>query len=419
VLVRPGEGVFQSDRVVLTWPDNLIQNEWLQVTVLANGTTGLAVPSVFYFGNAIGETGDSDLNARVDANDILQTRNNPHPFFNPADIYCPYDFNRDQRVDAYDLLIVRNNQTTYFNQLNLISITPPVIQAVLVTEIDNTSLDAVEIQNLLEDPADTTGWVVAANNALNGVTGVHSPWYLPSQIAAGQVLYRGDDAGDPAHYWGEDIIWTTRGKGWVMILNAQGHVADFVAWGYSEAEIASLVVDIPGSFQDVAVGSAWSGATVSTHTDEDETLKRGGAQDHDNLSDWSWSKPGSLGTQNSGLTYPFPGGGKSGIEPASVFAFTAGNEETPAGWAAYSVVPTADVQPGESTAGSNRVFKGDQRVDAHDAVFASAARAESAGQPNQPASLQWIHEFDLPDRPADSPKAPSRAQQAVDKLLSG
>jgi hypothetical protein len=122
VTVRPGEGVDNS-RITLIWPDNAIENTWLQVTVLANDNTGLLYyPDVFYFGNAIAETGDSPTNASVDANDILQTRNNPHPFFNPAEIYSPYDFDRDQRVDAGDILLARNNQTSFFNELELITV---------------------------------------------------------------------------------------------------------------------------------------------------------------------------------------------------------------------------------------------------------------------------------------------------------
>ncbi|OHB66209.1 MAG: hypothetical protein A2V70_12265, partial [Planctomycetes bacterium RBG_13_63_9] len=128
--VRTGEGDFYSDRLTLIWPDydpgspetTAVANGWLQVTVLANEHTGLVEPEVFYFGNAIGETGDSITHARVDANDILQTRNNPHPFFDPAAINCPYDFNRDARVDAYDVVIARNNQTTYSGELHLIDL---------------------------------------------------------------------------------------------------------------------------------------------------------------------------------------------------------------------------------------------------------------------------------------------------------
>ena len=47
------------------------------VTVLANETTGLAQPDVFYFGNAIGESGNSTTDAKVNAFDMLGNRTTP------------------------------------------------------------------------------------------------------------------------------------------------------------------------------------------------------------------------------------------------------------------------------------------------------------------------------------------------------
>jgi hypothetical protein len=122
VEVRPGEGTTGADRVVLIWPDNAIQKQWLEVTVLATGNTGLADPDVFYFGNAIGETGNSTSNALVDVQDVLATHNNPHPFWDPAEIDNLYDFNRDQRVDVVDVLIAQDNQTWSFTALELIDL---------------------------------------------------------------------------------------------------------------------------------------------------------------------------------------------------------------------------------------------------------------------------------------------------------
>jgi len=121
-IVRPGDGLNGSDRITLTWPDNTIRNTWLQVTVLATANTGLAEPDVFYFGNAIGETGNSIEDARVNAVDALLARGNPRTLTNPAPIDFPYDFNRDQRVNATDMLIAHKNQTHLLNALKLISV---------------------------------------------------------------------------------------------------------------------------------------------------------------------------------------------------------------------------------------------------------------------------------------------------------
>ena len=59
ITVRSGAGVNGSDRVSLIFPDGSVTQTWLQVTVRANAATGLDVDDVFYFGNVIGETGNS------------------------------------------------------------------------------------------------------------------------------------------------------------------------------------------------------------------------------------------------------------------------------------------------------------------------------------------------------------------------
>ena len=104
------------------------------------------MPDVFYFGNAVGDTGDSLADAAVDAIDVLATRQSPQPFFAPATITNAYDFNRDQRVNATDMLIARNNQTHLLNALNLITVpgaknAAASPEARLDTDKDNQSED--------------------------------------------------------------------------------------------------------------------------------------------------------------------------------------------------------------------------------------------------------------------------------------
>ena len=122
VLVRQGKGAGNSDRVTITWDDNVIQNEWLQVTVLADANTGLSAPDVFYFGNAIGESGDNQANAVVDPQDETASRTHKTGFLAAA-IDNHYDYNRDGRVNATDDLIARHNRTddTGDNPLQLIA----------------------------------------------------------------------------------------------------------------------------------------------------------------------------------------------------------------------------------------------------------------------------------------------------------
>ncbi len=122
VTVESGGGVGGSDRVTILWEDDhAIKNQWLQVTVLA-ANTGLAADDVFYFGNAVGESGNSPTDAKANAFDMLGARDNQRSFLDPAPIDFRFDYNRDARVDATDMLIARENQTHFLNALRLISV---------------------------------------------------------------------------------------------------------------------------------------------------------------------------------------------------------------------------------------------------------------------------------------------------------
>jgi len=96
-------------RVTLIWDDNVIQNQWLQVEVKKDNL-GLAADEVFYFGNAIAESGNDPGSAVVDLQDDLAARAHKTAF-TPAPITNPYDFNRDRRVNATDELVARYNHS--------------------------------------------------------------------------------------------------------------------------------------------------------------------------------------------------------------------------------------------------------------------------------------------------------------------
>ena len=129
ITVRPGAGADRSDRITIIWADDdpytperepgSISNQWLQVTVLATATTGLADDDVFYFGNAIGESGTAIAESNVDTNDEIGARNHPHSLFHAASIDDAYDYDRDKRVDTNDEILARNNSTSAFTRLQL------------------------------------------------------------------------------------------------------------------------------------------------------------------------------------------------------------------------------------------------------------------------------------------------------------
>ena len=128
VTVRLGAGAGGADRVTLVWPDGTVRKQWLRVTVAANAHTGLASPDVFYFGSAIGETGNRPGDARVnDADTRLVRRNRTRrprrgvPGVAPrASIDSRFDVDRNGTVDVLDRQVVRRNRTRLVDALNLI-----------------------------------------------------------------------------------------------------------------------------------------------------------------------------------------------------------------------------------------------------------------------------------------------------------
>ncbi|MEE8450305.1 MAG: lamin tail domain-containing protein, partial [Thermoguttaceae bacterium] len=109
----------------------------------------------------------------------------------------------------------------------------------LITEIATGETSFVEIENAGHETIDTTGWSVILNDASAGVMVAHfQTWDLPVSIDPGEVLYQTDDPAD--RYFGSPINWDAEGPGWAAVLDGTGQVVDFVAWGYSDAEIAFL-----------------------------------------------------------------------------------------------------------------------------------------------------------------------------------
>jgi hypothetical protein len=177
----------------------------LEVTVLPNARTGLTVPYIFYFGNSIGEAGDSSNNAKVDPVDELLARANLRTLLNPAPIDFPYDYDRNQRVDAADQLIARANQTTV-SALSLIdlSLVAPANVSASSSGFSLASLDS-EGRGRISPLALRVSWqsargnlvVEAAGSASEGAIleqseGINGPWVqvnVPAQITGALVRW--------------------------------------------------------------------------------------------------------------------------------------------------------------------------------------------------------------------------------------
>jgi len=145
ISVRSGDGDNGSDRITLIFPDGTFTKTWLQVTIKATANTGLVTDDVFYFGNAVGETGDNPSNANVNAFDTGGVRDNPRNFLNPASVENVYDVNKDSFVNAFDFGLARDNATGLLNSLKLIAVPSALTSPdqVVNTESIDTTVDVL------------------------------------------------------------------------------------------------------------------------------------------------------------------------------------------------------------------------------------------------------------------------------------
>lgn len=117
----PGKGASGSTRIHIGWiEERAVRGKWLEITVKANDVTGLAENDVFYFGNAVGDSGlgNTPDYALVDAIDRSSVRSN---FADNVPVSSLYDFDRDSDVDDADVVIAKNNSTTFLTALRLIT----------------------------------------------------------------------------------------------------------------------------------------------------------------------------------------------------------------------------------------------------------------------------------------------------------
>ena len=124
ISVRAGAGVGGSDRIEIIWNNGDIAKKWLQVVVKTDAGTGTGLVQlagytagygdVFYFGNALADSGQGDTATLADVNstDELEARNHNQLLPSAALITNTRDYNRDAQVDGTDALLARNNQTT-------------------------------------------------------------------------------------------------------------------------------------------------------------------------------------------------------------------------------------------------------------------------------------------------------------------
>ncbi len=188
-----------------------------------------------------------------------------------------------------------NDTTTYWLQANGLSTSAGKI---LITECGlegfagATSADYLEISNLYATPVNTTGWVAAISADYNNINNVNPIlWDLPNTFNACSVESRNDISSDP-NYWGNNIMWNpganTTYKSWAIIIDNNGNVIDFVAWGWSAADIAGFNPTINGF--NITLGPEWAGngcdATCGVAGGAPLSIQRIGNQDGNTLADF-------------------------------------------------------------------------------------------------------------------------------------
>lgn len=146
ITVRPGEGVNGSDRVTIIWADVAIANQWLQVTVLADGTANVAADHVFYFGNCIGDTSGDGFTNIVDVFQVWNNRKE-QGIDPPVAPNYKYDINHDSFVNISDVFLTWNNRKEQGIAQGLALITPPAVAPLMLAGSVTAVSDQLLVQN--------------------------------------------------------------------------------------------------------------------------------------------------------------------------------------------------------------------------------------------------------------------------------
>jgi subtilisin-like proprotein convertase family protein/subtilisin family serine protease len=109
ISVTPGS----TDRVLIAWPNNAIQNRWLRITIKANANTGLLQDEVYYIGHLRGEvTGLSGSSYSVTVADAVAISNVVSPV--PVNASNLFDINKSGNVTVADIVEMTGNIGTLF-----------------------------------------------------------------------------------------------------------------------------------------------------------------------------------------------------------------------------------------------------------------------------------------------------------------
>ncbi|MEX1190794.1 MAG: T9SS type B sorting domain-containing protein [Brumimicrobium sp.] len=173
-------------------------------------------------------------------------------------------------TESYTTPPMTSDDTFYIHVSGNVVENGVVSGSVLITEVGLEGFagggqgdqDYLEISNLFGNTINTTGWTAAISDSYSNINSVNSTvWNLPNSFAPCSILSKTDVNGS-ANYWGSNIFWNPNQPGWAMIIDDVGNLVDFVAWGWTAAQLATLNVNVNGF--NITLGSEWTGNGCSS-----------------------------------------------------------------------------------------------------------------------------------------------------------
>ncbi|MBP6334726.1 MAG: T9SS type A sorting domain-containing protein [Bacteroidia bacterium] len=167
-----------------------------------------------------------------------------------------------------------------------------------IVECGVDASDYIEIQNLSGTSFDATGWSVAISNNYSQINTVNANIWALGNFGPNEIQYKSDATAD--NYWGSNMLFNPNNTGWVVLLDGGNNVVDFLAFGWSDADIQGMSPIINGV--PITIGTQWSGNGVIACTGN--TISRSGNSDNNNGTDFP-CEPGTKGVQNANMSVAF------------------------------------------------------------------------------------------------------------------
>jgi subtilisin family serine protease len=144
-------GINGSDRVKLEFDNNVIQDAWLQIAILANSSTGLTANDIFYFGNArFDVTPTSSFpSQQVSINSFDTNAIRSKLGQNSETISNSYDVDRNGVVNNFDTNAVRANHG--INSLRSFTATTNLPPNIAFSSLDSAFADSSWLEELSND----------------------------------------------------------------------------------------------------------------------------------------------------------------------------------------------------------------------------------------------------------------------------